>query len=103
MSDWGRRRAVAYDIAVDPLEGTKLCAGGLPGALATIAFAESGTLAALSASFYMDKLIGATGAPGVLDITAEPEVNLTRAAEALAAATLPRCEWLCSTSRVTSS
>jgi fructose-1,6-bisphosphatase II len=74
---------LAYDIAVDPLEGTKLCAGGLPGALATIAFAETGTLAALSASFYMDKLIGPPELVGVLDITAEPEVNLTRTAEAL--------------------
>jgi fructose-1,6-bisphosphatase II len=55
----------------------------LPGALATIAFAETGTLAALSASFYMDKLIGPPELVGVLDITAEPEVNLTRTAEAL--------------------
>jgi fructose-1,6-bisphosphatase II len=79
----GDPSGLAYDIAVDPLEGTKLCAGGLPGALATIAFAESGSFAELSASFYMDKLVGPPELLGVLDITAEPEVNLTRAAEAL--------------------
>jgi fructose-1,6-bisphosphatase II len=72
-----------YDIAVDPLEGTQLCAGGLDGALATIAFAESGTLATLSASFYMDKLVGPPELSGVLAITAEPEVNLKLAGDAL--------------------
>jgi fructose-1,6-bisphosphatase II len=73
----------AYDIAVDPLEGTKLCSTGQAGALTTIAFADPGTLAALSASFYMDKLVGPASLRGVLDITAEPLVNLRRAAEAL--------------------
>jgi fructose-1,6-bisphosphatase II len=37
-----------FDIAVDPLERTKLCAAGLPDSLATIAFAEPGTVASLA-------------------------------------------------------
>jgi len=73
----------AYDIAVDPLEGTKLCATGQPGALATIAFAQSGTLATISESFYMDKLVGPAELGDVLDITVEPETNVRRSAEAL--------------------
>lgn len=73
----------AYDIAVDPLEGTKLCADGRPGALTTIAFAESGSLATLAESFYMDKLVGPGVLADALDITADPETNVRRAARAL--------------------
>jgi fructose-1,6-bisphosphatase II len=79
----GTASGMPYDIAVDPLEGTGLCASGRGGALTTIAFAEAETLAALSASFYMDKLVGPASLIGVLDISAEPEVNLARAAETL--------------------
>lgn len=73
----------AFDIAVDPLECTKLCALGLPGALATIAFAEPGTMAPLAASFYLDKLVGPVAIKGAVDLAAPPEVNLARAAAAL--------------------
>jgi fructose-1,6-bisphosphatase II len=72
-----------FDIAVDPLECTHLCAKGLPGALTTIAFAESGAMAALGASFYMDKLVARGAGRGALDINAEPEDNLARLSEAL--------------------
>jgi len=72
-----------FDIAVDPLECTDLCAKGLPGALATIAFAERGAMAALGVSFYMDKLVAGPEGRGVLDIEREPEDNLARLAEAL--------------------
>src|SRR5512132_3091273 len=57
------RGAGAFDIAVDPLECTKLCAKGLPGSLATIAVARRGAMARLGCSFYMDKLV-ASGAVG---------------------------------------
>lgn len=73
-----------FDIAVDPLECTKLCAKGMPGSLATIAFAEPGTMASLAASFYMDKLVGPAAVRGRLDISDPPEVTLKRAAAALA-------------------
>jgi fructose-1,6-bisphosphatase II len=40
----GRADTPAFDVAVDPLEGTKVCAAGVPGALATIALAPAGSL-----------------------------------------------------------
>jgi fructose-1,6-bisphosphatase II len=46
------------DIAVDPLEGTTLCARGLPGALAVIALAERGAMFDPGPCFYMEKLVG---------------------------------------------
>ena len=46
------------DIAVDPLEGTRLCARGLPGALAVIALSERGSMFDPGATFYMEKLVG---------------------------------------------
>jgi fructose-1,6-bisphosphatase II len=62
---------------VDPLECTTLCAKGLPGSLATIAFAETGSMARLGPSFYMDKLVGPREA---IDISDAPTANLARVA-----------------------
>jgi fructose-1,6-bisphosphatase II len=73
----------AFDVAVDPLECTKLCAKGLPGSLATIAFAPRGSMAQLGCSFYMDKLVARAPAGDALDLTVTPEENLRRAADAL--------------------
>jgi fructose-1,6-bisphosphatase II len=56
-----------FDIAVDPLECTTLCAKGLPGSLATIAFAQAGTLYSPGPAFYMDKLV-VPPAPGHLGL-----------------------------------
>src|SRR3954453_6627230 len=51
----GRKSGPKVDIAVDPLEGTTLCAKNMPGAIATMAMAEGGTL--LNApDVYMDKI-----------------------------------------------
>ncbi|MFN2612080.1 MAG: fructose-bisphosphatase class II family protein [Solirubrobacterales bacterium] len=72
-----------FDIAVDPLECTTLCAKGLPGSLATIAFAEAGALMRPGPSFYMDKLVVSSAAREVIDITDPPEANLGRIAGAL--------------------
>jgi fructose-1,6-bisphosphatase II len=72
-----------YDIAVDPLECTKLCAKGLPSSLTTIAFAAPDTMPSLGAAFYMDKLVGPPALRGVLDITESPEITLERAGAAL--------------------
>src|SRR5437588_728653 len=65
----GRKTGPKVDIAVDPLEGTTLCAKNMPGAIATMAMAEGGTL--LNApDVYMEK-IGIGGAPeGVLAASA---------------------------------
>jgi fructose-1,6-bisphosphatase II len=72
-----------FDIAVDPLECTTLCAHGLPGSLATIAIAQAGTMASLASSYYMDKLVASRALAGAVHLTQAPEVNLERASEAL--------------------
>jgi fructose-1,6-bisphosphatase II len=46
------------DIAVDPLEGTRLCAQGRPGSLAVIALSERGTMFDPGPCVYMEKLAG---------------------------------------------
>jgi fructose-1,6-bisphosphatase II len=79
----GANDGPGFDIAVDPLECTTLCARGLPDSLATIAFAAPGTMAAIAAAFYMDKLVGPSAVRGALDISQPPEVNLERASAAL--------------------
>src|ERR1700710_947867 len=58
----------AVDIAVDPLDGTRLVAQGLPGSIAVIALAPRGTLFDPVGVFYMDKLICGAVGRGVVDI-----------------------------------
>jgi len=79
----GTRRGPSFDIAVDPLECTELCAKGLPGSLATIAVAEGGSMACLGPAFYMDKLVGPPATREAIDITDAPKANLVRVAQAL--------------------
>ena len=58
----GTRSGPKVDIAVDPLEGTTLCAKNMPGAIATMAMAEGGTL--LNApDVYMEKIAIGPGLP----------------------------------------
>src|SRR5438270_7533195 len=66
----GRKGGFVVDIAVDPLEGTTLCAKNMPGAIATMAMAEGGTL--LNApDVYMEKIAVGTGYPKhVVDLDA---------------------------------
>jgi fructose-1,6-bisphosphatase II len=73
----------AFDIAVDPLECTTFCAKGLPGSLATIAFAAAGALLRPGPSFYMDKLVVPPAARAAIHITDGPEANVARIAAAL--------------------
>jgi len=70
------------DIAVDPLEGTTLCAKNMPGAIATMAMAEGGTL--LNApDVYMEKIaVGPGYPPGVVDLDWPAEDNITALAKA---------------------
>ena len=70
------------DIALDPLEGTTLCAKALPNAIAVMAMAEAGTL--LNApDVYMDKIAIGPGYPeGVIDLDAEPADNIMALAKA---------------------
>ncbi|HEY4265231.1 MAG TPA: class II fructose-bisphosphatase [Micropepsaceae bacterium] len=70
------------DIALDPLEGTALCAKGLPNAIAVMAMAEAGTL--LNApDVYMDKIAIGPGFPeGTIDLDADPADNIIALAKA---------------------
>src|SRR5438876_1302289 len=70
------------DVAVDPLEGTRLTALGQPNAIAVIAVAERGTMFFPGAAVYMDKIaVGPEGAAAI-DIEAAPGENVRRVAEA---------------------
>jgi fructose-1,6-bisphosphatase II len=64
------------DVAVDPLEGTRLTALGQPNAIAVIAVAEPGTMFFPGAAVYMEKI--AVGPQGieVVDIDASPTENV---------------------------
>ena len=79
----GNTDGTDFDIAVDPLECTGFCAAGLPGALATIAFAAGGSMWSPGAALYMDKLVVGPDARDAIDIRESPEDNLKRVAEAL--------------------
>ena len=69
------------DIAVDPLEGTNLCALGLPNALAVVAMAERGNF--LNApDTYMEKIAVGPAAKGVIDLDKSPTDNLKAIASA---------------------
>jgi fructose-1,6-bisphosphatase II len=65
------------DIAVDPLEGTRLTARGMPAALAVIALAERGTMFDPGPCVYMEKL---AGGPEVADLLSldEPLTDVVR-------------------------
>ncbi|MDO8533922.1 MAG: class II fructose-bisphosphatase, partial [Xanthobacteraceae bacterium] len=78
----GNKKGPKVDIAVDPLEGTTLCAKNMNGAIAVMAMAESGTL--LNApDVYMDKIAIGPGFPaGVVDLDAPPEKNIAALAKA---------------------
>ena len=78
----GNKHGPKVDIAVDPLEGTTLCAKNMPGAIATMAMAEGGTL--LNApDVYMEKIAIGPGYPiGLVDLDAPAEENIRRLAEA---------------------
>src|ERR1700682_3750616 len=78
----GNKHGPKVDIAVDPLEGTTLCAKNMPGAIATMAMAEGGTL--LNApDVYMEKIAIGPGYPkGVVDLDASPGDNIAALARA---------------------
>ena len=78
----GSKHGPKVDIAVDPLEGTTLCAKSMPGAIATMAMAEGGTL--LNApDVYMEKIAIGPGYPkGIVDLDAPAEENIKSLARA---------------------
>jgi fructose-1,6-bisphosphatase II len=77
----GNGQPPEVDVAVDPVDGTRLLALGLPGALAVIATAERGTMYAAPPSvFYMEKIAVGAAFKHVIDINAPVAVNLDRIA-----------------------
>ncbi|GMQ98004.1 MAG: class II fructose-bisphosphatase [Acidimicrobiia bacterium] len=71
------------DVAVDPVDGTRLTAEGRGGALAVIALAEKGSMYAPGSLVYMDKIAVGEEAAGTVDIEAPVLHNLTRVASAV--------------------
>ena len=78
----GNGHGVEVDVAVDPLEGTRLTALGMPNAIAVIAVAERGTMFFPGAAVYMDKIAVGAAAADAIDITVPPAENVRRVAKA---------------------
>lgn len=78
----GNKNGPKVDIAVDPLEGTVLCAKNMPGSIATIAMANGGTLLH-APDCYMDKIAIGPGYPkGTVDLDASVTDNIISLAKA---------------------
>jgi fructose-1,6-bisphosphatase II / sedoheptulose-1,7-bisphosphatase len=78
----GNNKGPKVDIAVDPLEGTTLCAKNMPGAIATLAMADAGTLLH-APDCYMDKIAIGPGYPkGTIDLDAPADENIMSLARA---------------------
>ena len=77
----GQDGATAVDIAVDPLEGTNLCATGAPDAIAVLAASERGGLL-YAPDVYMDKIVVGPTARGTVHIDAPVAENLRNIAAA---------------------
>jgi fructose-1,6-bisphosphatase II len=70
------------DVAVDPLEGTRLTALGQPNSICVIAVADRGTMFDPGAAVYMEKIAAGPDAVDAIDITLSPGENVRRVAEA---------------------
>ena len=78
----GTKSGPKVDIAVDPLEGTTLCAKNMPGAIATIAMADHGAMLH-APDIYMDKIAVGPGYPkNVVDLDAPADQNILALAKA---------------------
>jgi Fructose-1,6-bisphosphatase/sedoheptulose 1,7-bisphosphatase and related proteins len=72
----GEGRGPEVDVAVDPLEGTRLAALGQPNAIAVIAVAERGSMFFPGAAVYMNKIAVGADAVDAIDIDATPTENV---------------------------
>ncbi len=70
------------DVAVDPIDGTRLCANGMPNAISVIAVSARGSMYDPSAVYYMSKLVTGPAAAEVVDIDAPPAANIAAVARA---------------------
>jgi fructose-1,6-bisphosphatase II len=78
----GNGHGADCDVAVDPIDGTRLTAEGRPGALSVIAVADRGSMYDPSAVFYMDKLVCGPDGVGVVDIRKPIGANIRDLAKA---------------------
>ncbi len=78
----GNGRGPQVDVAVDPLEGTRLTAMGRPGAVAVIACSPRGTLYNPHDIFYMEKIAVGPAARGMIDLNAPVAWNIAQVAKA---------------------
>jgi len=70
------------DVAVDPIDGTRLTANGMPNAIAVIAVSARGSMYDPTAVFYMSKLVTGPEAADLVDIDAPPAANVAAVARA---------------------
>src|SRR5918999_2120554 len=70
------------DVAVDPIDGTTLCAKGMNNAVSVMAVAPRGAMYDPSAVFYMEKLATGPDAADVVDIRLPVKENIARVAKA---------------------
>jgi fructose-1,6-bisphosphatase II len=70
------------DVAVDPIDGTRLTANGMPNAISVIAVSARGSMYDPSAVYYMSKLVTGPEAAQMVDIDAPPAVNIAAVAKA---------------------
>lgn len=75
--------SIDWDIAVDPVDGTRLAAEGIPGAVAVMAAAERGAMLESSEVYMMKKIVSGPAGRGMLDIDATPAENIAALAEVL--------------------
>jgi fructose-1,6-bisphosphatase II len=71
------------DIAVDPIDGTRLLAQGMANSISTVAVSERGSLFESPYIAYMEKIAVGPEAANAIDINATPETNLKNIAGAL--------------------
>ena len=82
VSDAVAARLPAIDIAVDPLEGTNLCATGAPNAIVVLAASNRGGLLH-APDLYMQKLVVGPTAKDSVDLDASVHENLSAIAKSL--------------------
>src|SRR5690606_12313839 len=78
----GTGEGPGVDIALDPLEGTTICAKNLPNSLAVIAIAEGGSLLNAPDSYMQKIAIGPGYAAGLVDLDMSPAENIRALAKA---------------------
>lgn len=82
IEDFRDEELYAVDIAVDPIEGTRMTAQGQPNAIAVLAAAKSGTFLK-APDMYMEKLVVGPEAKGAIDLDKSLEDNIRSVAKAL--------------------